>query len=191
MPEKGERQKPREEMSGLELVTVEVHRQLNDPTVARVFGAKGLSQHGQPRRVVWVRTQSPIESPKQAGGRQQGQQGQQGEQPKPQQGSRWRLARVRVQTVDAHIYGEHDGAIDSILKNVIAAVERAWPQVTYIFEDWPQDTEANANLTHYPKAVLRMQLRITVADEVQPLRPVVGEEHECGLLLEDGTLNST
>jgi hypothetical protein len=188
---KGERQKPASEMSDLEVVTVRIHRQLNDPSVQRVFGAMGLHQHAGGRRIVWVRVQSPVEPPKQAGGRMQSRQGAQGEQPKPQDGSRWRLARVRVQTVDAHIYGEDDGVIDETIKNLIAAVETECPQVNYIFEDWPLDTEEMANLTRYPKAVLRMQIRLTVSDEVLPLKPALGEAHSCGILRDDGTINSS
>ncbi len=187
----GERQKPDAQMSDLERVTVRIHSALNEPSVRRRFGAMGLHEIAGDRRIVWVRVQSPIEPPRQAGGRMQSRLGEQGEQPKPQDGSRWRCARVRVQTVDAHIYGEHDGAIDETIKNLIAAVETECPQTNYLFEDWPLETEANASLTHHPKAVLRMQIRLQVSDEVLPLMPVVGEGHECGLLQEDGTLNSS
>jgi hypothetical protein len=184
----GERQKPASEMSDLELVTVKIHQQMNDPRVARGWGHKDLDKHAAAPRVVWVRQQSPIESPKQAGGRLQGKQGEQEGTgvPVAQDGSRWRIARVRVQTVDVHLYGRTEAETDRLLKNVIAAIETAWPQVSYIFEDWTEDSH-----THLPKAVMRLQLRLTVADEVQPLKLVEGEAHECGILQEDGWVSST
>lgn len=178
--------KPRD--SRLKRVTLAIHAALNDPTVKHGWGAFALKNHAQPRRIVWVRTQSTIEPPKQAGGRLQGiPAGASTEQG----ASRARLCRIRVQVVDAHIYGEDEGAVDDTLDNLLAAVELVWPQTEYIFEDWPLENETDANITHYPKAIVRMRLRLAVADEVLPLQVVAGEAHECGILQEDGSLNSS
>lgn len=172
--------------SRLEECTERIHKVLNDPSVQHVFGATGLKAHGKPRRIVWVRTQSPIEAPRQAGGRLQGAR----EDERPQNRAfRVRLCRVRVQTVDAHVYGEDDGAADQIVDSLLAAVETEVPQVEYVFEDWPMETLANANLTHFPKVVIRMRIRLAVADEIAPLH-AAEFEHECGLLDAEGNLKS-
>lgn len=177
--------------SEMELISRKIHLTLNDPTVKGVWGAKGLKQWDQVRRIVWVRVISPIESPKQAGGQMQSVRSEQGEQPKPQQGSRVRITRIRVQTLDLHIYGEDEGACDRTVKNLLAAIDLTWPQVTFITEEWTSESPDQAGHTHLPKVVIRATFRLTVADEVAPLMPAAGEAHECGILQEDGSLNSS
>lgn len=179
---------PKRRKSRIERVTEQIHVELKDPSVSHVWGAFALKNHAGPRRIVWVRTTSPIETPKQAGGRLQGIP----DAAATERGaSRARLCRIRVQTLDAHIYGEDDGAVDAILDSLLAAVDIVWPQTEYVFEDWPLETESNANITHYPKAVVRMRLRLAVADEVAPLQVVLGEEHECGIQKADGSFSSS
>ncbi len=179
--------KPTSAPSRMEVVSRKVHHELNDSSVKNVWGAKGLDQLDQPRRVVWVRAPSLVTEPSQAGGRIQGGEasGGSGEGSSGQRGtSRWRVTRIRQQVLDLHIYAENELLVDALLDNMIAAIDLSWPQVKFISEDWtPEDN------THRPKVVLRAIFRLTTTDEVKQLSAVLGQAHECGLLQEDGSFS--
>lgn len=180
--------------SRMEVVSRLVHQTLNDSSVKNVWGATGLAQWDQKRRVVWVRAPSIITEPSQAGGRIQGGEasGGNGEGSSGQKGtSRWRATRIRQQTMDLHIYAEHELAVDALLDAVIAAIDLSCPQVKYVSENWTSESPENAGHTHRPKVVLQAIFRLTVADEVKPLQAVIDQAHECGLLREDGSINSS
>lgn len=178
---------PVKKKSRLEGITLEVHKTLANPSVTHAWGAFALKNHPESiRRVVWVRAQSPIETPRQAGGRLQGvPDGATTERG----GARVRLCRIRVQTVDAHIHGEDEGAVDALLDDLLAAIEQTIPQVDYVLEDWPLENEAAASITRYPKAIIRLRIRLAVADEAKRLQSVLGEAHGCGILKDDGSLD--
>lgn len=171
------------EASGMELLSRAIHDRMNDPSVANVWSAKGVKRHDQIRRVVWARVDpSQIIAPEDAGGKLQG---------TGANGSRFNVTRIREQVMDLHIYGEHEAAIEQILKNLIAAIDLTIRRTRFLAESWTTETTENASYTHRPKCVVRAVFRLHVADEVVPLRPLVGTGHECGILQTDGSVNSS
>lgn len=170
------------EPSAMELLARDVHATMNDPSVALVWSAKGVKRHDQPRRIVWARVDpSQIVTPEEAGGRQHG----------GANGVRYNVTRIREQVMDLHIYGEHEAAIDQILKNVVAAIDLTIQRVRFLAESWTTETADAANNTHRPKCVVRAVFRLNVPDEVSPLRPLLGTLHACGILQADGSVNSS
>ena len=163
--------------SRLEEITEQIHTTLAAASVKRLFGPVHLAHHEQAKRVVWVRERSPIEDPRQAGG-------------KEVSGTRIRVCRLRIEAVAAHVYAETDEALCDLIDVLIAAIDLTVPSARMSGIDWVSHQDHEAGETRRTdKAILHCAFRLPVADEIRELLEVTGIDHECGTLLPNGTVN--
>lgn len=133
-----------------------VEAQLADATVLFEIGLKNEGKHGQRRRVHWYRVGGEIEQNDRKGG-------------KLTDGETTRTVSVwrRLELVRMCVFAESETTIDTLLDNLIVAVDRAagvnavrWEQ--YIWHE-------NEHAQRIPMVELEFRLALPVADEISTL----------------------
>ena len=152
-------------MSRLEDFATAVHAQLDDATVERVMYRRREHRHSQRRRIHWYTATSGLEGPRQSGGREEST-------------NRTPTAWERQERVVALIFAENFDTLDTLLDNLIVAVDRTYPNgsalrdATYSF-DWDNVNQRN------PTAELEFMVKWPVADEIKGLTTITDEELTC------------
>lgn len=167
------------EKSRLERAVDAVEAELDDGSVVFLVGRAHKLVHGPARRVIWIPVPSPIQFPKQAGGRL----------PDEDPTIRARVARERIETVEIHIYAEDRGTTDRLLDNLIAAILLSIPRAQLQTYSWVSEEEQEAGDTNYVELiVMRCAFPLPVLDEVLPLKAIATITDVCGTTQADGTV---
>lgn len=159
--------------SRLERITREIHDKLNDPGIEYGFGRKSLTEHAERRRIIYVRDGGIVAPPKQPIG--------------DVDRYRIKICRSRVESVEAHVYGENDEDADDILDALIASVCAKIPDAKISKYDAisEEKSEAGHALRTY-KYLLRFEMWLPVPSEIKELRTVTAVADVCGTLDANG-----
>lgn len=167
-------------MSQFRDVAAAVETQLNDDSVKFQYGRDELAKHEQKRRIVWVRKLGVFEAPKNQGG-------------KSVNGSggveqRIRIAFMKVEEVEAHIYAENEDSCEVLFDAVLAAIKRVGVWILQpVRYEWQTELDGiSASRQRQPKIMLVLQSRILVADEESTLVVITDIQHSCKLNGEQG-----
>lgn len=147
--------------------------------VAKRDDREAIDKHDLKRRIVWITEGGTIEPPRQAGGRLNG-----------AGSSRVVACKMRVEEVDAYIFGGTREATEDLLDAVIAAafIEGGAHLEMTRYRWLSQEDNRSGTMLRTQLCVLRMLLRLPVSEEITPLTALTGQDHECGTLDEDGDI---
>lgn len=156
-----------------------VHDKLNDNTVEELYGRTSLSEHSGQRRIHWVSPGGTLEAPKQAGGRRDDETA---AQRKP-------TCKTISAELEIHIFAEDDEAIETLFRNVLAAL--ALTNVRYDRGRYRSPTQEDVAASGITNRVEWLILSIVVGfpaiEEIQALRTVVSTDQTSGIDHADGT----
>lgn len=148
--------------------------------VEQVNDRESLQKHQAKRRIAWLTEGGTIEPPDQAGARVSSSNANQ----------RVVACKIRVESVDAYIFGGTREATEELLDAVIAAAfQVGGARLQMPRYRWATQEEPRAGSTLRTQlCVLTMNLRLPVNAEISALTSITGIEDVCGTLDEDGNV---
>lgn len=153
-------------MSRLSNLADAVHAELDDATVEKVIGRRKDGRHGQRRRVHWYSDGGDIDTGKRAGGAEISG----GTKKEP---TVW----ARYERLNCLIMAESVDSLDTLLDNMIVAIDHTVPNGSAIFEGYSWDYDEVAQ--RVPATELVFSVQWPVADEIKDLVVITDEGHIC------------
>lgn len=140
--------------------------ELNDSSVKFVKNLPDRKgQHGQRRRIHFYKTGGSIEKASQAGGRI------------VDGTSREPAVYFRHETIEAVVFAEDDDSLDTLVDNLLVAIDRVSPNGGVLFNDY--DFNYDQYSKRIPITTLNFNVKLPVIDEIKPLTIILDEEHFC------------
>lgn len=146
-----------------------VHATLNDATVQKVIGDLNRGRNRQRRRVHWYREGGTCDVPDQGGGRET-------------TGGTLRepAAWQRLEDITCHIFAESEDTLDTLLDNVIVAIDNTARAYSVILGDYTWESTAKDEFSkRIPMVALSMSLKLPVSDEQKALVTITAEDLTC------------
>jgi hypothetical protein len=152
-----------------------IQTDLDDESVEFFVGRKFLKRHEQPRRIVWVPVQSPIEPPQGGGG-----------ELTPDGKSRLVICCTRVDVAEALIFDTELECVDELFDELLAAFYRTEANpITPGPWEWVTEMESKAGETIRCNVIrCRFQFRKRVPEEKADLKLITAQEHTCNLVVD-------
>lgn len=153
-------------MSRLSRLSESVHAELDDSTVERVLERRREHRNGKRRRVQWYSDGGRIDKPSQAGGRET-------ENGTVRQPAEW----SRFERVTCHIMAENVDTLDTLLDNMIVAIDHTAPNGSVIFDGYSWDYDDVAQ--RIPATELVFEIQWPVSDAYRGLVVITDAEETC------------
>lgn len=159
-------------MSRLSNFATAVHANLADATVLQVVGQLNKGRNTQRRRVHWYREGGEIVPPHQAGGRISD-----GDEAT---GTRAPAVWQREEQITCHVFAESEDTLDTLLDNLIVAIDRTAPNGSVIFGNYTwAATDKDEFAKRVPMVELQCVVKLPVLDEQKSLVEITAEELTC------------
>lgn len=149
-----------------------VHVEINDASVAKIYGKAMQNTNRQRRRIMWYAPDGEIDSPSQAGGRIDPNDGEEARSP---------AVLERQERIVCKVFAESRDTTEQLLEILLVAISKtaanngamlADARTSYEFED----DQVSKRTPHY---VLTFPIRFPVRDEVKALVTITDEELFC------------